>query len=249
MGKATRRNEANSRKRSKTTIKIFPGADRVFVIGTGDDQIKARVSSDILKAASPVFGAMLMGGFKESEQTEITLEEEAPDAMLDFFKTVHGETQRLEQRDGGHLVKLAVMADMSMCTDALKEWVSKQMESVAQNLSRDTEFGIILPTPATSSARKEQLLWEVDRTAEETYTYNIRSKDLDLVFDISDIIEIAYVFELDDLLWHASRFALMYSSGPGEFEIPSRVLFPPVGEGGDVSVHGWFCPEIGTLTR
>ncbi len=237
------------KKPNKNKITFFPGGDKTFIVGADDDKIKARVSTDVLKVASAAFGAMLTSGFKESLEKEVSLTEEDPAVMLDFFNVIHGETKHLEQRDGSHLVKLAVMADMWLCVDALKEWVAKQMEPVAQNLSRDIEFGIILPTPATSGGRKEQSLWEVDKTAKGTYTYTIRSKVLNLVFDIKDIIEIAYVFELDDLLWDASRFALVYSSGPGEFEIPCRVPFPPIGESGDISVHGLFMQDVGIMAR
>ena len=186
---------------------------------------------------------MLTSGFKESDQKEISLPEEDPDVVLDFFNVIHGKEQKGKQSGGKHLVRVAVMADMWMCTDALKDWVAKQLKEVAQNLSRNMDFGIFPPTAASSMFLNEQLSCEVDKNKEETYVYTIRSGDLKLVFDVKDIIEVAFVFELEDLLWCASRFTLVYSSGPGQGEIASRVPFPPIGTSGDTSIHGWFSPR------
>ena len=243
MGKSSHHGDGGSRKRTKTKFNIFPGGDRVFIVGTGNNMIKVRVSSAVVSAASEAFAAMLSSGFKESEQKEITLSEEDPDTMLIFFNVIHGQPQDIEQRDAQQLINLAVMADMWMCAGALKDWVKEQLQPVTQNISRDMNFGILLPSPGKSNVKKEWKMWEADKHLNDTYICTVRNRRVEMSFDIKDLIDIAIVFELDDLLWHASRISLAYSPYTATQDIPRRIAFPPKGAGeGDSSIHSMFPP-------
>jgi hypothetical protein len=87
-----------------------------------------RVSSEILRRASPTFSAMLSPRFREGVNLRselVRLPEDDPDSIVFLFNIIYGRVDpALEQVDFETLRKLAIVSDKYFCGRAISEWTA-----------------------------------------------------------------------------------------------------------------------------
>ncbi|KAF2655964.1 hypothetical protein K491DRAFT_715811 [Lophiostoma macrostomum CBS 122681] len=99
---------------SKSTITLHDYGDRTLLIGAPDELQPVRVSSDVLRLASPVWRAMLERSWVESKAPEIIFPDDDPEAMLIVLRIAHLAFHELPKKRGlsfESLVNLAIVCD------------------------------------------------------------------------------------------------------------------------------------------
>jgi hypothetical protein len=128
--------------RDAREVVIVPSADVLLKVGKGSDALDIKVLGAIISTASLIFSAMLSSPmWQEGSSREIELYEEEPEAVLAFCNLIHFKWKGIDLRTSCQMVKLALFADMHLCTEAVEPWFEKelayhryQIEDYAQHL-------------------------------------------------------------------------------------------------------------------
>lgn len=112
---------------------VAPDGD--LIVGLGPDSTRThtvRVSSHVLKLASPVFRTMLGPSFKEgstvhNDDTPLDLLHVDPISMLNLFSALHYQPEKVDRAKVDWLQKLVFVCDQYMCIEAMKEYIHFQM--------------------------------------------------------------------------------------------------------------------------
>lgn len=129
-----------------------PSGDLVIRAGKGADTSLIRVHKNLLMMTSPVFRAMLIGGFSEStrmldENDPLMLDDDDHEAFIVFCKLIHHQdidlTPTLEC-----LIELAVIIDKYGCTGSLLQSLlppgASSLNPLAQKRVRPMRISLIL---------------------------------------------------------------------------------------------------------
>ncbi|KAE9962923.1 hypothetical protein EG328_011923 [Venturia inaequalis] len=138
-------------------IDLCVDSDLTLVVG----EHRFRVSRNTLCMASPVWGAMLKGPFKEASQNEITLsDDDDPEALLTVLRIAHLKTYEVSRSlDLHQLVKMATICDkydtVATCRPLIGGWVDSwiKSEQISGVFGFGNRFGRQTPT------RNEEFLW------------------------------------------------------------------------------------------
>lgn len=108
-----------------THTKIDPRGDLTLVVGE-EDKAHFLVCSRAVARASPAFGAMLYGQFKEGKPLDpsaswtVTLPDDDPEAIKIVLHIIHAQFKLVPTKVHGHLFyKLYILADKYLMTDIL----------------------------------------------------------------------------------------------------------------------------------
>jgi hypothetical protein len=113
--------------KSPELVQLDSHGDVTLTIKNGADHQSFRVSSHAMRLASPVWKAMLTGGFAESKKTEILLEDDDPDTLLVVLRAAHLQYRQLpKELTFDQVVNLAVICDKydtaTIIRPFLKKW-------------------------------------------------------------------------------------------------------------------------------
>lgn len=116
-----------------TCINIAPQGDLIVCVDSGPLQKLARISSTIVKLASPVFRTMLGPSFKEGQTTHdssnpLMLPEDDATSMLNLFHILHYNGDKANKTETDWVQRLVIVCDKYRCTESLKAYVHFQME-------------------------------------------------------------------------------------------------------------------------
>ena len=123
---------SSSTERGSTTpelVELDSHGDITLNVINGTDRRSFLVSSHVMRLASPVWKAMLTGGFAESRKAVISLEEDDPDALLIVLLAAHLQHRQLpKELTFDQIVKLAVICDKydtaTVVRPFLHQWIS-----------------------------------------------------------------------------------------------------------------------------
>ena len=107
---------------------VDPDGDVILNIKNGADHRSFRISSHAMRLASPVWKAMLTGGFAESRKTTISLEDDDPDSLLILLRIAHLQHRQVpKELTFDQIAKLAVICDkyetVTLVRPFLNPWV------------------------------------------------------------------------------------------------------------------------------
>ena len=176
-----------SSKRAKTVIDVVPDGDVVLKVSKGNDVVDLRALGAVIDLASEYLAKALSSSFNEGTSKVVQLKENDPKVIEDFCNIVHHKVDNLNHCDGPRILGPSMMADARFCTKTLKPWVATRL------------FGVM--------KRVEELANKLDEDEERT-----RIVDCHLLgLKIEQIVEIAAIFRMEDLFWHATRIAIYQS--------------------------------------
>jgi hypothetical protein len=143
-----------------------------------DTTTSFRVSSKVLKLASPVFVRMLSPSFKEGQEllqadrVEIDLEDDDTPSMSLILDVLHYKADReFHCLDAEALALLAIHCDKYDCAKALKPWVSTWFEGMYESSQPGMDLGYQLLAAYMFNDRKK--FFEISRVALEEITPDI----------------------------------------------------------------------------
>jgi hypothetical protein len=154
-----------------------PDGDVVLKCRDEDPDITTsfRVSSKVLRLASPVFVRMLGPSFKEgqellhADQVEINLDGDDATSMKTILDILHFKADSENHGfDAAELARLAMHSDKYNCTRALWPWVSTWFKSLVGKSQNDMDYGFQILAAYMFNDSKE--FWEVSKIALENMT-------------------------------------------------------------------------------
>lgn len=132
-----------------------PDPDGDVVLKCRDEKLDIttsfRVSSKVLRLASPVFVRMLGPAFKEGQEllhadgVEINLEDDDAVSMRVILDILHFKADSEGyDLDAKSLAQLSIHSDKYDCTRALRPWVSNWFKSLVGAWQKDVDYGFQL---------------------------------------------------------------------------------------------------------
>jgi hypothetical protein len=146
-----------------------------------DTTTSFRVSSKVLKLASPVFVGMLSPSFKEGQEllqadrVEIDLEDDDTPSMSLILDVLHYKADReFHVLDAEALALLAIHCDKYDCARALGPWVSTWFEEMVESSQSGVDLGYqLLAAYMFNDSKKFK---EISKAALEEITPDIPTK-------------------------------------------------------------------------
>lgn len=131
-------------------IDVAPQGDLVVAVDSDPARRLAKISSTIIKPASPVFRAMLGPSFKEGQATHdasnpLSLPDDDAISMLNLFHILHYNGDKAKKTEDDWIQKLVVVCDKYECTESLKTYLHFQLSqcSFVSTLDRFIISGLI----------------------------------------------------------------------------------------------------------
>lgn len=161
-----------------------PTGDMVIRVGKGDDTGLVRVHKTFLTVVSPVFRAMLTGGFSEStrvldEKDPLVLDDDDHEAFIDFCKIVHHQSVG-QKRTIDCLIQVAFIADKYACAETVLQPLLQPFRILVDPIIRDNHLQLVDPSVKTvidlillsRIAKDSDLLWQSSCYAAVNFSLN-----------------------------------------------------------------------------
>ncbi|EXJ57286.1 hypothetical protein A1O7_07633 [Cladophialophora yegresii CBS 114405] len=177
----------------RRVVEVVPNADVTFKVGTGEEARDIKVSGVVVSLASEVFSRMLSSSFIEGRTRVISLPEDDPETVLTFCQIVHHRAENLNRLGPGEPNKLAVFADMRLCTTALRPWVVMRLSPLIERLDQGSPK-----------------FWQHQEDEEQEDERNGNARD-----DIELFLPTMMLFRLEGMFWKSTRF-LIWSTKPSK---------------------------------
>ena len=185
-------------------IEVVPAGDVLLKVGKDEDAVDIKVSGVVLSLASEVFAKMLSSDFVEGQSRVVRLPEDDPATWLTFCKIIHYAAGDIEPQSPDDLIRLGVMADMRLATEALSPWVYMHLTVVIDKLDKlnpDLKFFSKILEAGVRHGRHR--------------------------FTVDSLFRIALLFGFEDLFWETTGL-LILQCFHSESQSPPRLTSGPI---------------------
>ncbi|OCT46969.1 hypothetical protein CLCR_02476 [Cladophialophora carrionii] len=185
--------EAKEQGERPRVVEVIPNGDVTFKVGTGEEACEITASGVVVSLASEVFSSMLSSNFMEGRTKVISLPEDDPQSVLTFCQIVHHKAENLNHLDPEELNKLAVFADMRLCTSALRPWVVMRLSPLIERLDH-----------------RSPKLWQHQEDEQQDGDGDGYTRD-----NLEQLLPVMLLFQLEGMFWKSTRF-LIWSTKPSK---------------------------------